>query len=75
MNDKKVLKGGEFLIRETEAKDIFIPEEFDEEQRMMAQTCREFTETQVNPNMDQLEKLIEQVLQNNTYVGVESYGN
>jgi len=56
MNDKKVLKGGEFLIRETEAKDIFIPEEFDEEQRMMAQTCREFTETQVNPNMDQLEK-------------------
>ena len=56
MNDKKVLKGGDFLIRETEAKDIFIPEEFDEEQRMMAQTCREFTETQVNPNMDQLEK-------------------
>jgi GTP-binding protein HflX len=26
-------------------------------------------------NMDQLEKLIEQILQNNTYVGVESYGN
>lgn len=56
MTNKKVLKGGEFLIRETEAKDIFIPEEFDEEQRMMAQTCREFTDTQVNPNMDQLEK-------------------
>ena len=56
MNDKKALKGGEFLIRETEAQDIFIPEEFNEEQRMMAQTCKEFTETQVNPNMDQLEK-------------------
>ncbi len=28
MNDKKALKGGEFLIRETEAQDIFIPEEF-----------------------------------------------
>lgn len=56
MTNKKALKGGEFLIRETEAKDIFIPEEFDEEQRMMAQTCREFTDTRVNPNMEQLEK-------------------
>jgi len=56
MNDKKALKGGEFLIRETEAQEIFIPEEFNEEQRMMAQSCKEFTETQVNPNMDQLEK-------------------
>ncbi len=55
MNDKKVLKGGEFLIRETDAQDVFIPEEFNEEQRMMAQTCKEFTDTQVNPNMDQLE--------------------
>jgi len=56
MDKNKVLKGGEFLIRETEAQDIFIPEEFNEEQRMMAQTCKEFTDTQVNPNMDQLEK-------------------
>jgi len=56
MDNKKVLKGGEFLIHETEAQDIFIPEEFNEEQRMMAQTCKEFTDTQVNPVMDQLEK-------------------
>ncbi|MBC8321703.1 MAG: acyl-CoA dehydrogenase family protein [Bacteroidetes bacterium] len=56
MTNKKALKGGEFLIRETEAQDIFIPEEFNEEQRMMAQTCKEFTDTQVIPNLDQLEK-------------------
>jgi alkylation response protein AidB-like acyl-CoA dehydrogenase len=55
MDTKKALKGGEFLIRETLAQDVFIPEEFNEEQRMMAQTCKEFTETQVLPNMDQLE--------------------
>lgn len=54
--DKKALKGGEFLIRETEAQDVFIPEEFNEEQRMMAQSCKEFTETRVLPEMDQLEK-------------------
>ncbi len=56
MTDTKALKGGEFLIKETSANDIFIPEEFNEEQRMMAQSCREFTFTQVNPQMDQLEK-------------------
>jgi alkylation response protein AidB-like acyl-CoA dehydrogenase len=56
MATKQILKGGEFLIKETQAQDIFIPEEFNEEQRLMAQSCREFTETVVNPQMDQLEK-------------------
>lgn len=56
MSEKNMLKGGEFLVKETLAQDIFIPEEFNEEQRMMAQSCREFTETQVVPQMDQLEK-------------------
>ncbi len=56
MSKNSVLKGGEFLIKETSFEDVFIPEEFNEEQRMMAQTCKEFTDTQVNPNMDQLEK-------------------
>jgi len=56
MSEKQMLKGGEFLVKETPAADIFIPEEFTEEQRMMAQSCREFTESQVLPQMDQLEK-------------------
>ncbi len=55
MSDKKALKGGEFLIKETQAADIFIPEEFDEEQKMMAQSCCDFTETQIIPNIDKLE--------------------
>ncbi len=55
MSDKVALKGGEFLIKETKAADVFIPEEFNEEQRMMAETCRDFTETQVVPNIDKLE--------------------
>ena len=56
MSEQKSLKGGEFLIKETLSQDVFIPEEFNEEQRMMAQSCREFTETQVVPQMGQLEK-------------------
>ena len=54
--ETKALKGGEFLIRETNLNDVFIPEEFNEEQRMMAQTCRDFNDTRVLPNMNQLEK-------------------
>lgn len=56
MENKNTLKSGEFLIREIEAKDIFIPEEFDEEQKMIAQTCRDFLDTEVYPNLEQVEK-------------------
>jgi alkylation response protein AidB-like acyl-CoA dehydrogenase len=49
METRKVLKSGEFLVEEIESKDIFIPEELNEEQRMIAQTCRDFIETEVYP--------------------------
>jgi len=56
MSEKKAIKGGEFLIRETQAEDIFIPEEFNEEQLLIAQSFKEFNETQVLPQVDQLER-------------------
>ena len=56
MENRKVLKSGEFLVNDIEAKDIFIPEEFNEEQSMIAQTCRDFLNTEVIPNMDKIEK-------------------
>ncbi|TFG40684.1 MAG: acyl-CoA dehydrogenase [Bacteroidia bacterium] len=56
METRKVLKSGEFLVSEVEAKDIFIQEEFNEEQRMIAQTCKDFLVAEVYPNMTALEK-------------------
>ncbi len=56
MSEDKVLKGGEFLIKESKADDIFIPEEFDEEQRMIADTCRDFLDAQVLPQIEQIEQ-------------------
>ena len=56
METRKVLKSGEFLVSEVEAKDVFIPEEFNEEQRMIAQTCKDFLDAEVYPNMVALEK-------------------
>ena len=61
-NNKKVI-GGEFIVKETEAKDIFIPEEFDEEQKMIAQTCRDFLKTEVFPNLDRIDQQEEGLMQ------------
>lgn len=58
----KTIKGGEFLIRKTEAQDIFIPEEWSEEQIMIGQTCRDFIEQEVLPKMEAIEKQEEGVV-------------
>ncbi len=52
---RSLTKGGEFLIRETEAQDVFIPEEWTEEQRMIAQTCDDFLKAEVYPKLDALD--------------------
>ncbi|HEV7382098.1 MAG TPA: acyl-CoA dehydrogenase family protein, partial [Dyadobacter sp.] len=55
-NKKVSTKGGEFLIRETPASQIFIPEEFTEEQKMIADTCRDFLRTEVWPRLDEIDQ-------------------
>ncbi len=52
MENGKILKSGEFLVDEISFQDIFIPEEFNEEQLMIAQTCKDFLETEVYPHVD-----------------------
>ncbi len=54
--DSAVLKGGEFLVRETPPAAVFIPEELSEEQRMARQTVEEFLEQEVYPNAAKIEK-------------------
>lgn len=54
---EKAIRGGEFLIRETEAREIFIPEEWNEEQRMIAQTCNEFLEAEVFSRLDEIDSM------------------
>lgn len=52
---KTTLKGGEFLLKESDANDIFIPEQFNEEQQMIAQTCTDFLSREVWPNLDRID--------------------
>ncbi len=56
---KTALKGGEWIIKETDFNDVFIPEEFDEEQRMIAQTCEDFITTEVEPLVERLDTMQE----------------
>lgn len=54
---KKAIKGGEFLIRETLANEIFIPEEFNEEQKMIRQQCKDFLDKEVFNRLGEIDSM------------------
>src|ERR1051326_8657594 len=54
--EKKIVVGGSFLIEERTPEEIFTPEDFTEEQRMIADTTREFIDNEVRPRIPELEK-------------------
>ncbi|MEJ5053295.1 acyl-CoA dehydrogenase family protein [Sphingobacterium sp. MYb382] len=60
---KKTIKGGEFVIRETAYTDIFIPEEFDEEAKMIRQTCQDFLDSEVLNKLDKIDAQEEGLMQ------------
>ena len=51
------LKGGEWLIKENNASDIFAPEDFNEEQLMILDMCLQFLKTEVHPIVERIDKL------------------
>lgn len=51
------IKGGEFLIRETPASEVFTPEDFNEEQRMIEQQCHDFLEKEVLGRLDEIDSM------------------
>ena len=59
MSENKPLKGGEFLIRETHASEVFTPEEWSEEQQMIASMCDDFITQEIQPNLDRIDKMEE----------------
>ena len=50
------IKGGEFLIREIKCDEIFITEEFTEEQQMMRDAVKEFVDREMLPHRERFEK-------------------
>src|SRR6266850_3957237 len=54
--DKQIVAGGSFLIEERTTDEVFTPEDFTEEHRMIAETTRQFMDTEVRPRIQELEK-------------------
>lgn len=52
-----LLKGGEWIIRESQPESIFIPEDFSEEQKMIMEMCSSFVKTEVLPVIERIDKL------------------
>ena len=51
------IQGGEWIIKEVKAEDVFIPEDFNEEQLMVRDMCSQFLDTEVLPVADRMDKL------------------
>ena len=51
------LQGGEWLIKESNPFDIFIPEDFNEEQTMVMEMCSQFLDTEILPAIDRIDKM------------------
>ena len=57
--NKTAIKGGEFIIRKTTPEQIFTPEEWTEEQKMIGQMCDDFIAQEVTPNLDRIDSMEE----------------
>ena len=53
---KDLLRGGQFLVKETKCADVFTPEDFNEEQKMMRDSVQEFVEREIWPHKEEFEK-------------------
>ena len=56
---KSILKGGEFLVKDSTWEDTYIPEEINEEQQMMRDTAKEFVKNEIDPCLDRLDAMEE----------------
>ncbi len=55
-NKTTALKGGEFLIKESQWQDVYIPEQITEEQTMLRQATKDFILKEVDPRLEELDK-------------------
>jgi len=53
--EKDVTRGGQFLVKETKCEDVFTPEDFSEEQKMMRDSVKEFVDKEIWPNKHRFE--------------------
>jgi alkylation response protein AidB-like acyl-CoA dehydrogenase len=57
MEEQKPITGGEFLIRDVKPEEVFIPDEWSEEQKMMEQMCVDFVNQEIVPHLDRIDSM------------------
>ena len=55
-NQTTTLKGGEFVIKESQWQDVYIPEKIDEEQTAMREMTKDFIRKEIDPRLEELDK-------------------
>jgi len=53
--EKELLRGGQFLVKETHCEDVFTPEDFNEEQQMMKEAVMEFNDREIIAHRERFE--------------------
>lgn len=56
VDKKDIIRGGQFIVKETASQDVFTPEDFSEEQQMMKESVKEFVDREIWPNKEKFEK-------------------
>lgn len=51
----KIFPGGAFLVKESQPEEVFTPEDFDDEQKMILDMCLSFIKTHVTPHLDDID--------------------
>ncbi|MFO7601187.1 MAG: acyl-CoA dehydrogenase family protein, partial [Candidatus Desulfacyla sp.] len=56
MGNEKIFAGGEFLITDAAPDEVFTPEDFTDEHKMILETAKGFIEKEIQPIVDKLEE-------------------
>ena len=54
--EKDILRGGQFLVKETNCEDVFTLEDLSEEQKMMRESTKEFVDRELWAHWERFEK-------------------
>ncbi len=55
-NTTEMIRGGQFIVKETKAEEVFTPEDFSDEQKMMRDSVKEFVDREIWPKKEEFEK-------------------
>ena len=53
--DRRILKGGEYLVTDVACEEVFTPEEFTDEQKQIGETTEQFVTNEILPHLEEID--------------------